>query len=61
MALSTTSRAVLYPVRDFVEPRFMQLLRTTARFFEEGRSGIVVALQFKSFNIDRRHRLGVGS
>ena len=33
----------------------------TARFFEEGLWAIVVALRFKSFNLDRGHRLGVGS
>ena len=36
-------------------------LRTTARFFEEGRSAIIVDLQFKAFNLDREHRLSIGS
>ena len=36
-------------------------LRTNGRFFEEGRSAIVVTLRFKSFSLGRGHRLGVGS
>ena len=36
-------------------------LRTTARFFEEGRSAVIVALRFKAFNLDREHRLDIGS
>ena len=36
-------------------------LRATARFFEEGRSAIVVALRFEAFNLDREHMLGIGS
>ena len=36
-------------------------LKTTARFFEVGRSTTVVALWFRFLNLDRGHRLGVGS
>ena len=34
---------------------------TTTRFFEEGRSAIIVTLRFKAFNLDREHRLGISS
>ena len=74
MALPTTARAVMYPVRDILlSPVPFSLpgslftcfgassLRTTARFFEEGRSAIIVALRFKAFNLDQEHRLGTGS
>ena len=33
----------------------------TARFFEEGRSAIIVALRFKASNLEREHRLSIGS
>ena len=36
-------------------------LRAIARFSEEGRSATVATLRFKSFNLDRTHRLRIGS